>query len=88
MGEGVPGGSMSISTLRDSDPRRAGKRRRATEFGPVGYKVDEVAVLLRISRNAAYDMVERGEIPCVRLGRLIRVPVGAFHQKFGDFISP
>lgn len=37
-------------------------------------KVPEAAKLLRISRNLAYDLVARGELPSVRLGRIIRVP--------------
>jgi excisionase family DNA binding protein len=36
--------------------------------------VPEAAKFLRISRNLAYELVARREIPCVRLGRVIRVP--------------
>ena len=36
--------------------------------------VDEVAKLLRLSRNAAYEAVARKEIPSVRIGRRILVP--------------
>ena len=36
--------------------------------------VPEVAKVLRIGRNLAYELVARGEIPSVRLGRVIRVP--------------
>ena len=36
--------------------------------------VTETARLLRISRNLAYELVARGELPAVRLGRVIRVP--------------
>ncbi len=36
--------------------------------------VSETAKLLRISRNLAYELVARGELPAVRLGRVIRVP--------------
>jgi excisionase family DNA binding protein len=36
--------------------------------------VPETAKLLRISRNLAYELVARRELPCVRLGRVIRVP--------------
>jgi excisionase family DNA binding protein len=36
--------------------------------------VPEAAKLLRISRNLAYELVARRELPCVRLGRVIRVP--------------
>lgn len=28
-----------------------------------------------LSRNAAYDAAARGEIPTIRIGRLLRVPV-------------
>lgn len=36
--------------------------------------VPETARLLRISRNLAYELVARGELPAVRLGRVIRIP--------------
>lgn len=36
--------------------------------------VPETAKLLRISRNLAYELVSQGEIPAIRLGRVIRVP--------------
>ena len=36
--------------------------------------VPEAAKLLRISRNLAYELVARQQLPCVRLGRVIRVP--------------
>ena len=39
--------------------------------------VVEAAKVLRISRNLAYELVARGEIPSVRLGRIIRVPRSA-----------
>ena len=42
--------------------------------GALLLKVPEVARLLRISRNLAYELVARGELPSVRLGRVIRVP--------------
>ena len=36
--------------------------------------VPEAARLLRISRNLAYELVARKEIPASRLGRVMRVP--------------
>jgi excisionase family DNA binding protein len=36
-------------------------------------KVPEVAEVLRIARSRAYEMVARGEIPSVRIGRSVRV---------------
>jgi excisionase family DNA binding protein len=42
--------------------------------GALLLKVWEAARLLRISRNLAYELVAKGELPAVRLGRVIRVP--------------
>ena len=36
--------------------------------------VPESAKLLKISRSLAYDLIARGELPHVRLGRIIRIP--------------
>jgi len=36
--------------------------------------IDEAAAWLRLGRNGAYELIRRGEIKSVRLGRLIRVP--------------
>lgn len=36
--------------------------------------VPEAAKMLRISRNLAYELVARNELPAIRLGRVIRVP--------------
>ena len=68
---------MSIAS---ADP---GERKRRT-VRAVGYTVDEVAGMLRISRNAAYEMVSNKQIPSVKVGRLIRVPAGRFHELFGE----
>lgn len=45
--------------------------------------VPEAAKLLRIGRNLAYELVSQGEIPSVRLGRLIRVPRAALEERLG-----
>ena len=42
--------------------------------------VAEAARLLRIGRGLCYDLVARGELPAVRLGRVIRVPRFALEQ--------
>jgi excisionase family DNA binding protein len=36
--------------------------------------VEEMGAFLRISRNAAYDLVKSGAIRSVKFGRLIRIP--------------
>jgi excisionase family DNA binding protein len=37
----------------------------------------EAAKQLRISRSLAYELVARGRIPAIRLGRAIRIPRGS-----------
>lgn len=37
-------------------------------------RVEEAARLLDISRGLAYELIARGELPSVRLGRLVRIP--------------
>ncbi|MFQ5968122.1 MAG: helix-turn-helix domain-containing protein [Acidimicrobiia bacterium] len=45
--------------------------------------VPEVAQVLRIGRNAAYQLVREGVIPHVRLGKTIRVPKAALLRYLG-----
>jgi excisionase family DNA binding protein len=42
--------------------------------------VDEVAQRIRVSRSKAHNMVNDGEIPAIRIGRLIRVPANEFEN--------
>lgn len=51
---------------------------KTTDTGLV-YKIREVAAILRIGRNAAYEAAQRGDFPTIRCGKLIRVPKAAFH---------
>lgn len=51
------------------------------------YTILEVARRLRIGRNAAYDAANKGEIPAIRLGRTLRVPVRAF-ERLLDGLEP
>lgn len=41
---------------------------------------DEVAELLGLSRAMVYRLLRQGELPCVRLGRAVRVPVDRLHE--------
>lgn len=38
---------------------------------------------LGLSRSSTYAAASRGEIPTVRVGNLILVPIRAFEEKFG-----
>lgn len=40
--------------------------------------VEEVARRLGLARNTAYEAISRGEIPSIRIGRRILVPIVAF----------
>lgn len=42
--------------------------------------VEEAAALLGISRALAYELIARGELPSLRLGRRIVVPRRALEQ--------
>ncbi len=42
--------------------------------------VREVAAILRIGRNQAYERIAAGQIPAVRIGRTIRVPAAAIRR--------
>jgi excisionase family DNA binding protein len=44
------------------------------------YTVEEAGRKLGVGRAAAYAAATRGEIPTIRIGRLIRVPKFAFDR--------
>ena len=46
------------------------------------YSVDEVAKMLGLSKYSAYEAAKRGDIPTIRIGKLIKVPKVAFHRMF------
>jgi excisionase family DNA binding protein len=47
------------------------------------YTVPEAGRLLGLGRNAAYDAAKRGDIPTLRVGRLLLVPKIPFHRMLG-----
>lgn len=51
-----------------------------TEQAPLTITVERAAQLLGISRGLAYDLVRRGEIPAIHLGRRVVVPVSAIDE--------
>jgi excisionase family DNA binding protein len=42
--------------------------------------VEEAAQLLRVSRAFTYELLNRGELPCIRLGRRLLVPRRALER--------
>lgn len=43
------------------------------------YDIPEAAAILGMGRNAAYEAAKRGDIPTIKIGKLIRVPKKALH---------
>jgi excisionase family DNA binding protein len=46
--------------------------------------VDEAAVLLKMSRAGAYNAIRDGNIPNIKIGRLIRVPSAPLRKLLGN----
>ena len=44
------------------------------------YSVPEAGRLLGLSRNSSYEAAKRGEIPTIKIGRLLLVPKVPFHR--------
>ena len=45
--------------------------------------VDEAAALLKMSRAGAYNAIRDGNIPNIKIGRLIRVPTASLRKLLG-----
>lgn len=48
------------------------------------YEVEEAGRMLGISRGAAYQAVQRGELPSIRIGKRIVIPRAAFDRLLAD----
>lgn len=57
------------------------KKRDASisEF-PMLLKVEAAAKLLSLGRTKTYALIASGDLPVIRLGRAVRIPVAALHQ--------
>lgn len=42
--------------------------------------IKEAGAMLGLNKNAAYAAAKRGDIPTIRIGRLIKVPKAAFNR--------
>jgi excisionase family DNA binding protein len=51
---------------------------------PLVLTVEEAGKLLRLSRPTAYKVVNRGEIPALRLGRRLLIPRAALEKMLAD----
>lgn len=55
---------------------------------PATMTISEVAVLLGISRSAAYRAADRGEIPTIRIGGRLLVPIPKLYAMLGWTYDP
>ena len=53
---------------------------RVPQMEPLFYRPVEAAEALRVSRSKVYELMNRGAIPWVRVGKVRRVPVEALRQ--------
>ncbi len=60
--------------MKDDDTERP-KTMSVPEAGKVYYG---------LSKNASYEAARRGDIPIIRVGRLLRVPVALMEQRLGQ----
>jgi excisionase family DNA binding protein len=44
------------------------------------YDVPEAGALLGLTKNGSYEAAKRGDIPTIRIGKLLKVPKAAFHR--------
>jgi excisionase family DNA binding protein len=50
-------------------------------------RVDAAAARLAVSRTTLYRMVQRGEIPIVRIGSAVRIPVSSLERWLADHVA-
>ena len=46
--------------------------------------VPEAGAKLGLGRNSSYEAAARGEIPTIRLGKLLKVPTAAFNRMLDE----
>ncbi|WP_457492215.1 helix-turn-helix domain-containing protein [Tardiphaga sp. P5_C7] len=52
---------------------------KSSEPACLVYNVPEAGRLLGLTKNASYVAAKRGDLPTIRIGKLIRVPKAALH---------
>lgn len=55
---------------------------------PATLTLSETATVLGISRSTAYELAKSGELPVLRLGRRLVVPIRALEQLLGSVSVP
>ena len=53
--------------------------RSLAEYGEL-LTMDEVCLVLQLSKNTVYELARTGDVPIIRLGRQLRTPRAALEQ--------
>ena len=69
-------------------PQAHESRQRSNSLEPLLLRPIEAAKLLGIGRSKAYEMIAAGELPSVRLGQSIRVPLAALKAWIDEHTIP
>jgi len=46
--------------------------------------VDEVAAIMKVSTKTVYDWCSKGYMPCLKLGRLVRIDKNEFRSRLDE----
>ena len=58
---------------------KTGSETPPAEMSRLAVRVGEAARLLDIGRSKAYELIQRGELPVIKVGSSLRVPLKALH---------
>ena len=61
--------------------------RELTTIERVTISVDEAAAMLGISRTSAYEYVRTGQLPAIRMGRRLLVPLKAINNLLDGLVG-
>ena len=66
---------------RDGTERMADENNKTDEESRLGMSVPGAGAEVGLGRNASYEAAKRGEIPTLRFGRRLIVPIAAWRRK-------
>jgi len=61
--------------------KRVGRKQMQNSEAKLTMSVSEAAKKLGVARNSLYEGVKRGEVPYVRIGKRILIPIAALEKK-------
>jgi excisionase family DNA binding protein len=65
---------------KGSTPAASGDEPSTPDVPHLLLTIQEVAAILRCGRTCVYDLIGRGELPAIKVGRLTRIPASALRD--------